>query len=435
MKNFMTRTAVKPAHNGLASDRTRALSGTRAPAVLYYGLLLAIVFEYIRPATYFPFFNAVKLNTLIPVAAFGIAAFSNRSLRNADIFKDSNTKWLIFFLLLVSVSIFTADVTFNSYSIFKQVLGYYLLFFVIVKAGGDIDRLKGLFITLTLTHVLLAALNPKLILEPETRHYIENVTFLGDGNDFALSVGIVIPFTIFLMQEADGFLKKLAFTLMLIVLVMCVIGTSSRGASLALAAAMLYMWIKSRRKALGLAILVGLVVSVLAYAPDTYFERMESIKNYETEGSAKGRLMAWGSAVKMAADNPLLGVGAGHFAIKFGTEYRPDGFGRADLPWSTAHSIYFLILGELGLPGIVFLLAIISGNLLRNEKRMKTLGLSLDGAVVTHRRLLVCLNSSLISFAVAGAFLSAIYYPHLYVLAGMFAAYRFHMGKPLAPPA
>ena len=48
---------------------------------------------------------------------------------------------------------------------------------------------------------------------------------------------------------------------------------------------------------------------------------------------------------------------------------------------------------------------------------------------ITYQRLLISLNSSLIAFAVGGAFLSAIYYPHIYVLAGLFGSAEYFYEK------
>jgi len=103
----------------------------------------------------------------------------------------------------------------------------------------------------------------------------------------------------------------------------------------------------------------------------------------------------------------------------YSNEYRPPGYDSDTMKWLTAHSIYFLILGELGLPGMVFLFAIIFGNLIANGRRMREVDRLPEEARETQRRLLVCLNSSMIAFAVGGAFLSAIYYPHIYVISGV----------------
>ena len=72
--------------------------------------------------------------------------------------------------------------------------------------------------------------------------------------------------------------------------------------------------------------------------------------------------MAWKSGIRMAQAHPVTGVGSGHFGVALGTKFRPPEFGDENLPWLTAHSMYFLVIGELGFPGIICLLAILIGN-------------------------------------------------------------------------
>ena len=135
--------------------------------------------------------------------------------------------------------------------------------------------------------------------------------------------------------------------------------------------------------------------------------------------------MAWNSAIRMALDNPLFGVGANQFSIKFGTKYRPAGYEAGGLAWINAHSIYFKMLGEFGFPGIILLLYIIISNLLITERSVAYFSHRGDIQSLTYRNLSMCLNSSMIGFAVAGIFLSGINYPHLFVLSGLFAASSF----------
>ena len=218
---------------------------------------------------------------------------------------------------------------------------------------------------------------------------------------------------------SESRLKKYFFWGVACILVLAVIGTQSRGASIALAVSIFYFVLKGSRKILGLLGIGILAICVLLFAPAAYFERMDTIRDYESEGSAKGRIMAWTLAVKMAVDHPFTGVGAGHFGVKYGVEYRPPGFGRTDLPWSNAHSIYFLCLGEFGLTGLLFLFGLIISNLQRNNKRIrdvKNCGLCFGE---TERKLLVAMQSSFIAFLVGGAFLSGLYYPHIYFLAAL----------------
>lgn len=389
--------------------------------MIYFGLMLLVfVFEYMRPGVYVAPLGA--LNAILPLGLFTVSVILSDKPSYAEILRDRNSLWLLFYLFLIIISILvTAEVRFEAYTKFEVVLGYIILFFLVVKFTTNLDRLKLLFGTLVLIHVGLIVLNPDLILKPEIRSYIQGVTFLGDGNDFALSICIVLPMCLYLMMEAKQKWKKSIYLVLLILLVFSVIGTSSRGATIGLSAVLLYMWYRSKKKILGVAALAGVVAIVVAFAPQSYFDRLETVKDYETEGSAKGRIDAWAAAVRMAKDHPLLGVGAGHFGMMYSNRYRPPDYEHETMRWLTAHSIYFLTLGELGIPGIIVLAAVILGNIRANSKRLRELEQikTSRSAIESHSRMLISLNSSMIAFAVAGAFLSAIYYPHIYVLAGL----------------
>jgi putative inorganic carbon (HCO3(-)) transporter len=236
-------------------------------------------------------------------------------------------------------------------------------------------------------------------------------------------VNLAIPFALFLVFEAETMRGRLFYTGVLLVLVLSVVGTSSRGGTLALAAVGLYYWLKSDKKVLTGFIVVVAIGIVFAVAPPMYFQRMQTITD-QTEGSAQGRIMAWKSGVRMAIDHPFLGVGAGHFPVKYGVEYRPPNVGPTEIPWQTAHSIYFVILGELGFPGLFVLLFFIGYNLVANRRLAREVVARGEPNTATDVRLLACLSAGVIAFAVGGAFLTAIYYPHMYVLAGLLAAGR-----------
>jgi O-antigen ligase len=182
--------------------------------------------------------------------------------------------------------------------------------------------------------------------------------------------------------------------------------------------------------------LTGLFVAF--YASDAYLNRMRTISHYENDGSAQGRLRAWNASIQMALHRPLTGVGAGQFPTTYGRYYR----GEAGGPWITAHSMYFLILGELGFPGIIVLLALVIGSpfaLLALRRRVLA---ATHGPPTTEQseaeRFLCMLAAACVGFAVAGAFLSVAYYPHLFVLTAVTAATRLSIQSRLcgsSPPS
>ncbi len=276
--------------------------------------------------------------------------------------------------------------------------------------------------TLIAVHLILAALTPEMFTDPNNRHYLASGTFLGDGNDYALSLNLAVPMCLFLLLESEKALHKVLYGMVLLMLAACIILTQSRGGTLALGFVGFYYWMRSDKKAVTGALAAVVVVGVLAMAPPSYFQRMNSISQDGIDGSAQGRITAWTAGTRMAMSYPLLGVGAGQFPANFVRFAPPND---DPLRWKTAHSIYFLVLGELGLLGLGALLAFIIGNLVMNRRLTKaTFTQRSAEEAQTHSRLLACLSASLMGYAIGGAFLSAAYYPHMFVLAGLLTSSR-----------
>jgi probable O-glycosylation ligase (exosortase A-associated) len=383
---------------------------------------LVLLIEYFRPQTFLPVLGALKITTLLPLGVIAMSLFAPgtaQRLTNGEVLAKRNSRWLLFFFFLLLVSLLTSDVTLYSYNVLNTAFSFSLLYFVVTKEITTIDALKGVFIALVSAHILLIGFNPAILTTPEVRSYLSHA-YLGDGNDFALSVCIVLPLCLFLVQDSPKLWQRGLAIAALGLLLLSIVGTSSRGGTVALACVLFYQWLRSGRKILGMVVLAFAVAAIFVYAPPEYFQRMESITEYETEGSAQGRLSAWGAALQMAADHPLLGVGSGHFPVKYGAEYYPPDAERG--PWLTAHSIYFLILGELGIPGIVFLVAVVFGSLWRVDRRIVRLKRDTAAQQRRRRRLLLAVNSAMIGYGAAGAFLSALYYPHLFVLLALYNA-------------
>lgn len=390
--------------------------------MIYYGVLLFFFLDYVRPTSYLPALELLHLNSLVPLAIVVGTLFAQR--KSSTVAREmpgepSNERMMFCFLGLIVCSALFADVTERVFNVSTTVIGYVAIAWAITRQVTDLDRLKGVLKAMIVVHLVVAALNPLIFTDPDVRHYVSSGAFLGDGNDFALSINIVIPFCFFLFGEARTTRHRLVWAAALVVLILCVVLTQSRGGTVALACLGLYYWLKSEKKVASAAVAAALIALILVYAPPAYLTRMGTIGNSQ-EGSTQGRIQAWRGGFRMAVDHPLTGVGAGHFPIAYGTRYRPS----EGIPWQTAHSIYFLVLGELGFPGLTVLLLLIGRNLAANRRMLREVTRRYPSRAVTERRLLVALSASLVAFASGGAFLSAPYYPHMYVLAGLLTASR-----------
>jgi len=397
-----------------------------ATRIYYWWLLLALFLEYARPTSFVPGLSAVPLNSAVPLSLLLVCLFVQNLRPLKDITSDPLTKWIVIYFALITLSMVHADVTMNAYEIFKWVMGYVFLSFMILRIVTSYERMLGVFATIVLAHLFLLLMNPEVVMISEVRNYIRGATFLGDGNDFSLSISIAAPMCIELARAAGSRWKRLFWWLSLLVLLVALVNTQSRGATLGIIAVGGYLWLASPRKGRMLVAIAIAVAGLLLYAPDIYFERMGTIANYQEEGSAMGRIIAWKAGLQMLVDNPLLGVGAGHYAIAFGTTYLPPTLG--PIPWLTAHSMYFLVIGELGLPGIVTLLVLTLGNLIANSRLRRALLCRPEDRTVVPSQdsaaTLYMLNASMVGLMIAGAFLSVAYYPHVFVLSALMISYR-----------
>ncbi len=382
--------------------------------MVYYGLCLFLFLEYARPAFYFPALMPLHLNSIVPTVVAIKSLLADGRPSNSDLFGETTTRLVFSFLGLIALSVVVSDVQEKAWAVFTAVLGYSLIYAGLAKQLTDIKQIKGIFKVMLFVHVVTCAMNPE-IFGSSDRLYLQGAPFLGDGNDFALSVNVVIPLGLFLFFDGKGFVGKVACGAVLLLFLFGIVATQSRGGTLALGAVAIYYWCKSDRKGVMAAIAAVAVVGVMALAPPQYFERMNDVANTE-EGSAAGRIAAWTASTQMALSYPLFGVGAGQFAAEYGARFK--------VPSQTAHSIYFLVLGELGFPGLIVLIAMIVSNLVANRGVTRELRRRVSSESQRHARLLAALSASLIAYVVAGAFLSATYYPHMYIILGLLVASR-----------
>ncbi len=397
----------------------------RRTEIHYWWLLVAIFFEYARPGVFLSGIEAAKLNSLIPLSLLALVLVVGGLRPFGQIFADRQVRWLVFYQGLLLVQVLVADVQLNAWNVFKNTLGYFLLFLIIARVATSMRRLRGIFATLAASHLFLIWMNPDIVTKPEQRTGIAGGTFLGDGNDFSLSLCILIPMLAALAIGARSKISRLLWWAGVGVCLLAIVGTQSRGGTLGIFAVAVFVWLFSKRKVASLVVMVLLSSVALFHASDEYFGRMSTITNYENEGSAQGRIMVWKAASRMALDHPLFGVGTGQFPVMFGAQYKPKDYVG---PYLTAHSIYFLVLGELGVPGLVTLIGIVVIGVVTTMKVRRRL---LESGTDPPSReteglsaLLFMLSASMIGFAVAGAFLSAAYYPHVFVLTGLLCSAR-----------
>jgi putative inorganic carbon (hco3(-)) transporter len=237
-------------------------------------------------------------------------------------------------------------------------------------------------------------------------------SFIASNNEVALALNMALPLLHFLAREEPRRWLRRVLRVAFWLSVLAVPFTYSRGGFLGLVLVLALLFLNSRSRLILLPLaLVGLTV-FMAFAPQRWFSRVETLEDYQADESAQLRLMSWRVAYDIAADRPVFGGGFRVLTERatydiYLPEY-PRSFGH------DAHSIYFNLLGEHGWVGlgifsvlIVFSMTTLGG---LGRRYRSVAGLEW---VSGYARML---QISLAAYLLNGAFLSVAYFDLAYGL-------------------
>jgi putative inorganic carbon (hco3(-)) transporter len=230
-----------------------------------------------------------------------------------------------------------------------------------------------------------------------------------DPNHMAMNMALVVPLAVaFLARRESGWLMRVACAVAAVLAVVSIVLSHSRGGFIGLAVAMGLWAFREKRRLQAVVVGALLVLGLVMFAPQSFWQRNETVASFHEDASAMGRVHAWQVASRINLDHPLLGVGAGTFRFAWPL-YAPPEATRAYV----AHNIFLDVLGELGFVGLLLFLVFAGGATggafeSSRDREMGWLGRALAASMAGY---LVC---DLFS----GYILSA----HLYVLFGLAAS-------------
>ena len=227
-------------------------------------------------------------------------------------------------------------------------------------------------------------------------------SFIHDNNEFALATIMTVPMVYFLYRITSYKWLRYALPVAMLLCTISALGSQSRGALLALIAMSGALWFRSKNKLAIGALILLVAVAYIPMLPDTWWDRMETIQNYEQDRSAMGRINAWIVAWETAKSRPL-GAGMSYQHAELFNQ-----FGVHETKVRAAHSIYFQMLGNHGFIGLFLYLGMwISTYRTAGWLRKQTHGPPDAEWAATLGSMV---QVSLIGFAVGGAFLSLSYF-------------------------
>lgn len=228
-------------------------------------------------------------------------------------------------------------------------------------------------------------------------------SYITDNNSISVALVMIMPLAYYLALQAKRGFVKYALYATIGLSCFAILGTQSRGAFLALTVMAVFFWLKSRQKLVVGLLVAGLIPFAISFMPESWVQRMDTIKTYEEDSSAMGRINAWQTAFNIANSRPLVGGGFEFYSKEVFSLYAPN---PEDV--HAAHSIYFQMLGEHGYVGLLLFLSLGVHGWILSRRLIASAQGNAERAWVSD--LARAIQVSLIGFAVGGAFVNIAYW-------------------------
>ena len=369
------------------------------PANLLYGLVL-------------PFNKLIAATTIFML-------ISGQSKK--DFYRDGLMIVVLIYGVIVTISYFlspidsvTSDVQYDKF--WKEVV----LFFLISGLMFSRSRMHEVLIVVSLSFGFVMVKEGLIFLLTAGGHKVDPIGTVGDNNGVALALLMVIPFMLYLIRYTAERWVRITMWVTVGLGVVTVIATYSRGGfvGMLVLGLMLLKGSKYKIRAITAVALIGVVL--IAFAPETYLDRINTIRDASDDNSFATRLVAWKINYLLALDHPFIGTGM------YGSLSWPNWIKHAGdattflfpsplvLKTFVAHSIYFQALGDTGFVGFFLFVLMLGIGLLKTVKTQRAA--RKDPALEWAGDLARATQISLVVYCVTGAALSLIYFELLYIL-------------------
>lgn len=253
-------------------------------------------------------------------------------------------------------------------------------------------------------------------------HLVRGFKKFGDNNHFAVMLVMAIPLLLYMSSYSKSRWFRLAALAVAIITIAAVIGTRSRGGFVAMAAVGLWLVLTSRKKLPAFTVFIAGIIFVVAIAPESWTQRMETIQEAEQDSSFMSRVEAWQVSSAIALHNPLTGGGFHAVATQsVWDQFRGQkgllGFidsGLNSAIFRAAHSVYFEVMGDMGFSGFLIFMGLLL-NALKNAVQISRLarqgGPEFEWALDLSRSL----ASTIFAFLVGGLTVSIAYTEFIYM--------------------
>ncbi len=377
----------------------------------FWAVCCYIFFEYSRPQAIFPSIDILPWAQVFILVSI-IGAFLDPTVHWVRNPVNFALHLLAVLILASSLTAFNPEISRDNYI---QYYSWYVVYFLIITIVNTRERFYIFFLLFFLSA-------EKIALGTAREWVMRGFGFTGWGlmgpegyfqnsGELAILMLVLFPIAYFFyeyMKKRVSRYERLLLLIFWIAPILTIIGSSSRGAQVALAAQLLLMFYRQIFRVKRLVVMFILVTAIFYLLPDEQKERFAEAGEDKTSIQ---RLLYWKHGIQMIKDNPVLGVGYFNFPDYYQQYYSNDLlYPEAQLP----HNIFIQLGTDVGVPGLLVYLFILLYGVFAYYRYSR-----IDESCAP---ILKGLSIGMLGFGIAGQFVSVAYYPFIWINSAMIVA-------------
>ena len=396
------------------------------PASFWF-VCIYLFFEYVRPQQLFPAINVLPWGQIILGLTTLALLAGARGFRPWSIADTGLACYAAVVLLSSATAYMPMESVANYIFFFSWVLVYFLITNIVVT--------ERRFVVFMLAFLLYNAQMSWGAMKQwasfgfgfRTWGVTGGAGWFNNSGEFGVAMCVFFPIALYFALGLRDRLPKWKFLLLLAMAASAVLGTvasSSRGALVGVAAAGMWLLVKTKYRVRALVAAGALVALVLLVLPPEQKARFQSAGE---DKSSVTRLTYWKRGLQMTRDYPVLGIGYFNWLPYYQRTYGVKG----QLP----HNIFIQASAEMGYTGLAAFVGLIGVTLVVNRRTRKRAQRAANGRFVFF--MAHSLDAAMMGFLASGFFVTVLYYPFFWINLSMTVALHEVARRelePVAPP-
>ena len=377
----------------------------------FWMICIYLILEYFRPQSIYPVLDFLpwdKFALTLAVLAWPLDRSRNRV-------RSSTNFWITAFGVVLVISSSFAIFPAISWANWFDFFGWYVIYFLIINIVTTKERYFIFLVIFLIANFKLSFFGARIWLSRGfgfANWGIEGPPgFFQNSSDLSSEMLMFVPIAFELALFVKPYVKRPTYWFLMLGAIsgaMTVLGASSRGSQVALAAQA--VWVAIQRKLKFKILISVLVIMAIGYAllPPAEKARLAASG---TDKTSIQRLDYWRGGLRMIERHPFLGVGYFNFRSVYAMQdFTKLWHGKAQLP----HNIFIQVGTDAGLIGLGIYLILIYRNL-KEARAIRRACEKNAGAPAYAASVARGLTVTTWGFVIAGQFNTVAYYPFFWI--------------------